>query len=693
MKTLVIVESPSKAKTISSFLKSKDYKIIASMGHVRNLPKSTLGIDVEKNFEPKYITPKDKIKFVNQLKKEVAGFDKIILATDEDREGEAIAWHLKEALKIEDANYERIVFHEITPDAIFEAIKNPKKIDFNLVYSQQARRLLDRLVGYNLSPFLWKKLFKGLSAGRVQTPALKLVVEREKEIEAFKQEEFWSLNILLKNKLQEIEAELFKIENKALPKMTFKQELDLKDVVNEIKDKPVKIFDLNISNSTKRPLPPLTTSTLQQSAYQLYKFSVKKTMMVAQKLYEGIELNGSRVGLITYMRTDSLSLSPIAINSARSYIEESYGKNYLPESPNYYKTKTKLAQEAHEAIRATDAYRSPDKIKSFLTPDEYKIYDLIWKRFVASQMQPAIIEKQNIIFLPQKTTKKYFFKSDFQTIKFDGFTKILPIIESTNNVKVGLDDVFEIAKINPKQHFTLPPARFNDASLVKTLEKFGIGRPSTYSSIISILLERGYVLYNDNKFFEPTEIGRKTYEILNDHFKNIADYELTSKIEDELDKIALNKLQWQDVLNKFYKPFKQNLDEKYEEVKKVDFLKNETTDEKCPECGQTLIYKMSRFGKFLACPGFPKCKYTKSINELNIKCPKCEKGNIVKKVTKRKKTVYGCDQYPNCDFIINKKPLNKNCPKCNYPLIKKNKTANQCSNKDCDYDTNSKANI
>ena len=691
MKTLVIVESPAKAKTIGSFLDSKKYKVIASMGHIRNLPKSTLGVDVENNFEPKYIVPKVKIKFVNSLKKEVAGYDNVILASDEDREGEAISWHLKEALNIK--NYQRIAFHEITPQAIEEAIKNPRQIDMDMVLSQQARRILDRLVGYKLSPFLWKKLFKGLSAGRVQTPALRLIVEREKEIGKFKSEEYWSAEGNFSKDKKTYIGNLFKINDQSLDKLYFKKEDEVKKIQTDLEGKKGIIDKINKSKSIKKPYPPFTTSTLQQSAYQTYRFSAKKTMSVAQKLYEGKNIDGKHIGLITYMRTDSLNLSKSAIMNAREFIGKSIGDQYVPSKFNMYKSKSKLAQEAHEAIRVTDAFKTPEKIKEYLTTDEFKIYTLIWKRFIACQMKEANIEKISIITKCGNKKDDYYFKTDLQIIKFDGFLKIMPIAEESDNIKIKEDEQIDIEKIELKQHFTEPPARFNDASLIKTLEKFGIGRPSTYALIVSILIERGYVNYNDGHAFIPTDIGLKTNNMLVENFPNIADYDLTKKIEDRLDKIADKKEKWQKVLADFYFPFEKTLEEKYEKIEKVDLTNNETTNEVCPNCGTTLVIKMSRFGKFMACPNFPKCKFTKSINELNIPCPKCKTGHIVRKRTKRGKTVYGCDQYPKCDFIVNKKPLKEKCPKCEYPLISKNKKTKKCSNKECDYEIDIKSNL
>ena len=686
-KNLIIVESPAKAKTISYFLDKTSYEVVACMGHLRDLPKGTLGIDIENNFEPKYIIPKTKTKIVTNLKKIAKNKDNIILATDEDREGEAIAWHLAHILNLNINNTKRIVFHEITETAIKEALKNPRTINLNLVDSQQARRVLDRLVGYKLSPFLWKKIMKGLSAGRVQTPALRLIVEREQEIANFKPQEYWEIQAEFQKNNQIFLGNLTQINNKNIEKFDLKNQQECQQITNEIQDQNVKITEISTNIINKKPLPPFTTSTLQQTSWQILRFPAKKTMIVAQHLYEN--------GLITYMRTDSLNLSTASIQNARDYIYKTFGKDYIPEKPNYYKAKSKLAQEAHEAIRPTNPSRTIKNIDKSLNKDELKLYNLIWQRFIACQMSNAKIEKQNIFTQTINTTNIYTFKSEYQKICFDGFLKILPLdIKNSGILNLKENDIYKINKVLPSQHFTEPPARYNDASLVKTLEKYGIGRPSTYATIISTLLERGYVSYNENKSFIPSDIGIKTCNILVQHFPDIADYQMTANLERELDLIAEGKKNWRQLIKNFYFPFEKNLETKYQKVQKINLIEDNKTNEICPQCGAPLIIKISRFGKFLACSRFPECKFTKSIDqETGIKCPKCKTGNIIMRKTKKGKIFYGCSNYPKCDFIINKKPLQDTCPQCHYPLIQTNKTTYKCSNKNCKYVTRANTNI
>jgi len=688
-KTLVIVESPAKAKTISNFLDKKTYEVVASMGHLRDLPRSTLGIDLENNFEPKYVIPKLKAKTVSELKKIAKGKDDVILATDEDREGEAIAWHLTHILGLDPKTAKRIVFHEITPNAIKEALENPRYIDIRLVDSQQARRILDRLVGYKLSPFLWKKIMKGLSAGRVQTPALRLIVEREKEINEFKPEEFWEIQAKFQKDKKEYLGNLSQINNKKLDRFDLNKKEECEKIKKEIENQNAKITKIETSITTKKTLPPLTTSTLQQASWSTLRFSVKKTMMVAQHLYEGIDLGSGQIGLITYMRTDSVNLSKFAIDTSREYIEKTFGNKYLPEKPNYFKAKSSLAQEAHEAIRATEPTRTPESVAQFLSNDEQKLYRLIWQRTIACQMNDAKLEKQEIETQTIETKNIYTFKSNYQKISFDGFLKVLPLdVENSESPDLKEKEIYSIKEVTPSQHFTDPPARYNDASLVKTLEKYGIGRPSTYSSIISVLIDRGYVSYNENKSFAPSDIGTKTCNMLVENFPNIADYQMTANLEESLDLVAEGKNDWRKLLKEFYFPFEELLKSKYEEVTKINLIEDNQTNEFCPKCNSPLIMKMSRFGKFLACSKFPECKFTKSINqETGVKCPKCKTGDVIMRKSKRGKIFYGCSNYPNCDFIINKKPQKETCPECGYPLIIANKQSNKCSNKECKYVT------
>ncbi len=694
-KNLVIVESPAKAKTISHFLDKKTYEVVASMGHLRDLPKGTLGIDIEHDFEPKYVIPKLKAKTVAELKKIAKNKTDIILATDEDREGEAIAWHLAHILDLNSNIAKRIVFHEITPNAIKEALENPRQINTDLVDSQQARRILDRLVGYKLSPFLWKKIMKGLSAGRVQTPALRLIVEREKEIADFKPQEYWEIQAKFQKDKNIYQGNLFQINKKNLDRFDLSKKEACLNIEKEIENKDAKVIKITTSITNKKTLPPFTTSTLQQASWQILRFSVKKTMMIAQRLYEGIDLGSGRIGLITYMRTDSVNLSSFAIATSREYIKNTFGEKYLPEKQNFFKAKSNLAQEAHEAIRATEASRTPESIAQFLSNDEQKLYRLIWQRFIACQMNDAKLEKQEILTETIETKNIYTFKSNYQKIAFDGFLKVLPLdIENSKSPDVKENEIYKIKEIISSQHFTDPPARYNDASLVKTLEKYGIGRPSTYATIISVLLDRGYVSYNEGKAFIPSDIGTKTCNMLVENFPNIADYQMTANLEENLDLIAEGKNDWHKLLKEFYFPFEELLTSKYEEVKKIDLIEDNHTDEICPKCNSPLIMKMSRFGKFLACSKFPECKFTKSINqETGIKCPKCKTGDVIMRKSKRRKIFYGCSNYPNCDFIINKKPLKENCPTCGYPLIIASKQSHKCSNKECKYVTRINADI
>jgi len=608
---LIIVESPTKAKTISSFL-SKDYKVVACLGHIRDLPKRRLGIEIEKNFQPHYVVSKRSRRIVKEIKKLSQKAKKIILATDEDREGEAIAWHLLKVLFPQNQkDYERIVFHEITKKAIEEALKNPRKINLNLVNAWQARRILDRLVGYSLSPFLWKKVAHRLSAGRVQSAALKLVVEREKEIENFVPKDYFTIEALFEKEGIEFVANLIEIDGKKLERT----EIDKEKAEKILKDLDKNFLVVNVSKKTisKNPLPPLITSTMQQEAYRLYRFSAKKTMLLAQRLYEGIEIEGKPKGLITYMRTDSFNLSQEAIEAAREFIKENFSSDYLPQVPNKFKRKSKLAQEAHEAIRPTDVNLIPEKIKKYLSEDEFKLYDLIWRRFLASQMKEAKIEKIDIDLISNKI---YKFRASGQRIIFDGYLKILERKVSENYLpQIEVGERFLAKEIIKRKHQTQPPPRFNDASLVKTLEALGIGRPSTYATIVSTLIDRGYVERRKGSFF-PTELGKEVASLLNTHFPDIVDYQFTAKMEDELDLIASGKKDYQSSLKQFWFPFNENLKKKYQEVKAS---KEVLTERKCPQCGAPLIKRLSRFGWFLSCSRFPKCRYKEKLKAQNSK--------------------------------------------------------------------------
>lgn len=650
---LVIVESPAKAKTIEGYL-GKDYRVIASYGHIRDLPKSKLGIDPD-TLEPEYIIPVKSRKQVTALKKEGKEAKKVILATDEDREGEAIAWHITKALDLDEKNIERITFHEITKEAILESVKNPRLINSDLVDAQQARRVLDRLVGYNLSPLLWKKIRRGLSAGRVQSVALRLIVEKEREIKAFKKEEFWEIFAkLLAEKSaspnSEFEAKLIKKDTK---KIDVKSGKEANKITDYLKNQDFNVFDVVKSEKKRRPYPPFTTSTLQQEAAQKLRFSAKKTMMVAQKLYEGIKIpqEGS-VGLITYMRTDSLSLSSQIINEARNYIKNDFGDNYLPESPVFYKSK-KGAQEAHEAIRPTSIKRTPETLKNFLEKDQLDLYELIWKRTIASQMNPEILDLVRIDI----QAGQYTLRANGKQVKFDGFSKIY--LEGTKNEQLKANkevimpnltkgEKCKLVEIDSQQKFTQPPARFTEASLVKTLEENGIGRPSTFAPTISTLKDRRYVII-EKRFLVPEEIGFIVNDMLVKHFPEVVDIQFTAKIEAELDEIASGKINWKKPVKEFWVPFSSEIKNKEDEIEKINT--DIKTDIKCEKCGKNMIIKEGRFGKFYACSGFPDCKNTKPyLEKTGQKCPDCKGGEIIIKKTKGGRTFWGCSSYPDCKW-------------------------------------------
>ena len=660
MAKLVIVESPTKSKTIEKFL-GKEYKVLSSFGHIRDLPAKSLGVDVENNFEPKYVIPPKAKKVIAELKKESKKSEETILATDEDREGEAISWHLAEVLNLE--NPKRIVFHEITRNAIEDALKNPRGLDLNLVNAQQARRILDRLVGYKLSPFLWKKVARGLSAGRVQSAAVRLVVEREREREKFKSEEYWTIEALLE-KDKEFKAILFRKEN-----IKSKEETD--KILKDLEGADYTLSNIEKKETIKNPFPPYTTSSLQQDCWNRFHFPSRLTMRLAQELYEK--------GHITYHRTDSVNLSQLSLNSAKNYIEKNFGKNYWA-GFKQYKSKGKT-QEAHEAIRPSHPEESPEILN--LEKNQQKLYDLIWRRFMASQMSKAIFDSTSL----EIKAKDCIFKATGQILKFDGFLKIYPTkFEETDlpNLKTG--DNLILKSLTPSQHFTQPKPRYTEASLIKALEENGIGRPSTYAPIISTIQTRNYIEKDENKRFKPTEIGTVVNDILVKHFPEIVDINFTAKMENELDEVAEGKDDWIKTCRDFYGPFEKNLNEKYSEVEKED-IAEKPTKKNCPKCGSPLVERLGRYGRFYACSKFPECKYTESLkeNKLNIKCPKCKEGNLAQKRTKTRKIFYGCDRFPKCDFALWDKPLNEFCPKCNSILIETKNKQIKCSNKDCDF--------
>lgn len=678
---LVIVESPTKSKTLKKFL-GKDFEIAASFGHMRDLPKSKLGIDIENNFEPEYIIPVKSKKTVNSLKKLCKNSQEIILATDEDREGEAIAFHLKSALGLKDCK--RIVFHEITKEAILEALKNPRKINMQLVDAQTARRVLDRLVGYKLSPLLWKKVARGLSAGRVQSVAVRLIVEREREIETFKPEEYWTIEALLQSRetdakeKREIDAKnnfsavLIEKDGEKIAKLGIKNNEQAEDILKDLKNAEFFVENIERKQTKKNPLPPFATSTLQQTAGYQLGFSSKKTMVLAQALYER--------GLITYHRTDSLNLSNQALSAAQNFILKQCGEAYWAGYFKQYKTNKKGAQEAHEAIRPTNAALAPEKLK-YQDKALKNLYELIWKRFIASQMKEAIFDSVGI----KIKAKNYVFSANGQTLNFDGFLKVYPMTFKENSLpKLDEQEKLKLIKIEPREHFTQPPVRYNEPSLIKILEEKGIGRPSTYAPIISTIQKRNYVQKNEQKRFFPTEIGIVVNDLLVEHFPNVVDIEFTAKMEENLDEIAQGQKEWQKIVKEFYEPFSIKLKEKEENLSKKE-IAEEKTNKICPQCGAALIIKIGRFGKFYACSKFPECKYTESLqeNKINVPCPKCEDGLLTEKRTRKGKIFYGCSRYPACDFALWDKPTKEKCPKCESLMVETKKGQIKCSNKEC----------
>ncbi|MCD6442121.1 type I DNA topoisomerase [bacterium] len=684
---LIIVESPTKAKTISQFL-GKNFIIKSCNGHVRDLPKSKTGVDIKHGFEPQYVIPTKKRKLVNELKKIAQTADKIYFASDEDREGEAIAWHLQQILKTsknENQKTYRISFHEITESAVKKALENPRQINLDLVNAQQARRVLDRLVGYGLSPLLWKKIFKGLSAGRVQSPTVKLIMDREKEIKEFKPQEYWTISVFLGDKNNPLEAKLRQENDHILSKFEIDSSKKAKQICEELEKAEYKIINLGAREINKSPLPPFSTSSLQQEANTKLGFSVKQTMFIAQKLYEGIKLGNKKiVGLITYLRTDSLNLSEEFLIESQKIITKEYGAKYL--EIRRYKTKSKASQEAHEAIRPTSIFRKPEQIKPYLDEKQYKLYNLIWKRALASQMSKATLISTSLDI----SASKYQLRAKGLKIKFPGWLKIYPEKQKETSLpNFSIGQKLKLIKTEPQQHFTEPPPRYNEASLVKKLEEMGIGRPSTYAPIISTIQARNYVQKEQKKFY-PTETGQLVNELLEKHFPKIVDYNFTAKMENDLDDIAQKKKKYAIVLDNFYKPFKKNLMEKEKQISKK--FTDEETDEKCPICGKKLVIKTGRFGKFLACSGFPECRFTKNLGEKNnnknnnekigVKCPKCKEGEIVKKRTRKGKFFYGCSAWPKCDFALWDEPTGEKCPKCGSLMVKVGEKV-KCSNKEC----------
>lgn len=733
-KYLVVVESPTKAKSFSKFL-GKNYKVMSSMGHVRDLPKSKMGIDFDDNFKPHYITIRGKGELLKELKKNAKNADKVFYAADPDREGEAIAWHLKQYLEgnkdDEDKNPDelcRVVFNEVTKGAVQEAVKHPRAIDKNLVLAQQSRRLLDRMAGYKLSPLLWKKVRKGLSAGRVQSVAVRLICEKQKEIDAFIPEEYWSLDGDFRHAKDEFNAKLVKIKNK---KADIKNQEQMDAILKDLEGAQYAITTVQKKERKKSPSPAFTTSSMLQEANNKLNFTSKRTMQIAQQLFEGVSLGGTSAGLITYMRTDSVRISEVAQTEALTYIEENYGKDFRPAQPRQY-SKSGRIQNAHEAIRPTSVQRTPASVKQYLSQPQYRLYKLIWDRFVASQMADARVENTNYDIV----TKDYTFRATGSIVIFPGFMKVYKNDKKDDalpDIKEG--EQIELRELHPEQHFTQPPAAYTEGTFTKTLEKLGIGRPSTYVTIIETIVSRGYISRKD-KTFHPTELGILVNDLLMEYFPDILNVEFTATMEDNLDKVEKGALTWDEVLRNFYGPFSEKLAIAEEAIGEVE-LQDEESDVICEVCGRNMVYKMGRYGRFLACPGYPQCRNVKSLDkdgkvlepeveesdvvcencgakmvikqgrygkflacpnypeckniksideEIGIKCEKCG-GALVKKRSKKGKVFYGCKNYPECETTYWNLPVEELCPECGRHLVtktnKKKETTVYCENKDC----------
>lgn len=679
-KTLVIVESPAKAKTIEKFLGKSHYTVKASVGHVRDLPKSKLGVDIENNFEPQYINIRGKGELIKELKKEAKKSKKVYLATDPDREGEAISWHLAYILGLDQNNECRIEFNEITKDAIKKAIKSPRSIDIDLVDAQQARRVLDRLLGYQISPILWQKIRKGLSAGRVQSVTTKLICDREKDIEAFIPDEYWTIDVDAKtSKDEDINLKFY---GKCKDKIDLSNEQIVNSILDDIKNKDILVNSIESKTRKKSAPKPFTTSMLQQEAANRLSFTTKKTMSIAQELYEGIDIeNEGTVGLISYIRTDSKRISEEAKEKSKEYILETLGEDYY--KANFEKEKgSKKVQDAHEAIRPTSVSRTPDSIKSSLTKDQFKLYNLIWRRFIASQMQDSVFDILNV----ECKIDDYILKATGSKMKFDGYTKIYNFIEREDKILPSIHegDILTIKQILPLQHFTQPPARYTEASLVKTLEELGIGRPSTYAPTITTILNREYVEKQGNSL-HPTELGKVVTDILESNFQKFIDVDFTATMENQLDEIEDGNIPWKEVVARSYEPLKEAIEVAMENIEKINM--DEETDETCENCGEHMVIKHGRFGKFIACKNYPECKNTKPIiNKIGVKCPKCNNGDIILRKSKKGKNFYGCSNYPECDFISWNKPSGDICNKCGSYMAEKttkSETKVICSNKEC----------
>ena len=735
---LVIVESPTKAKTIAKFL-GKGFKVLSSFGHIRDLPKKEIGVDTENSFKPRYVIPTKSRKTVNELKKAASGADEVFFASDEDREGEAIAWHLQETLKVDPKKTRRITFHEITEEALKKAMAEPREIDMKMVDAQQARRVLDRLVGYELSPFLWKKVARGLSAGRVQSVVVRLLVEREREIKAFVPQEYWSIEALLGKKDAAAEdnfaAKLLRRDGETLDKMALRDAAAAQKIVDEVSGAVWKIASIERKTTFRSPPPPYTTSTLQQDANTKLGFSAKQTMLLAQQLYEGVELGAEGpTGLITYMRTDSVNLADKFIDEARDFIGRTLGKDLVPETPRKYKSKSKLAQEAHEAIRPTSAARRPEDLTGNLDDRQMKLYELIWRRAVASQMTDAELAVVTVD-IDVAGPAVYTFRSNGTTVTKKSFMALYDSeVKEARLPELADGETLLPREVTPKQHFTEPPPYYSEAALVKMLEENGIGRPSTYAPTISTVIDRGYV-QKDGKRLRPTELALLVNDLLVKHFPDIVDYKFTAKMEDNLDEIAEGGKDWAPIIADFYGPFKANLKAKETEISKKD-IAEQATEEKCEKCGKPMIIKYGRFGRFLACTGFPACrnskplpgnepesaekrtidekcpncglpmvlrrgrfgefiscsnyptcKTTKTIlKKIGVTCPGCGQGDMVEKKTRTGKTFYACSRYPECKHAMWSRPTGEKCPKCGSLLVFAKADVIRCSNKECDFE-------
>ncbi|MDP4551219.1 type I DNA topoisomerase [Alkalihalobacillus macyae] len=681
---LVIVESPAKAKTIEKYL-GKKYKVKASLGHVIDLPRSQMGVDVENNYAPKYITIRGKGPVLKEIKDAAKKAKKVYLAADPDREGEAIAWHLAHSLKIDEQAECRVVFNEITKDAVKDAFKQPRPINMDLVDAQQARRVLDRLVGYNISPLLWKKVKKGLSAGRVQSVAVRLIIEREKEIQNFEAEEYWKIKASFEKDGEQFEAGFYGVDGK---KAELHSREDVDNVLKRIEGDQFNIQSVQKKERKRNPANPFTTSSLQQEAARKLNFRAKKTMMLAQQLYEGIAIGKQgTVGLITYMRTDSTRISETAKEEAKEYIEGKYGKTYLSGKKTAKKQSGK-SQDAHEAVRPTSVMRDPSEMKAYLKRDQLRLYKLIWERFVASQMAPAIMDTMSVDLENNGT----IFRATGSKVKFKGFMKVY--VEGNDDNKKEEDKMLpdleegmhvDSSEIDPTQHFTQPPPRYSEARLVKTMEELGIGRPSTYAPTLDTIQRRGYVALEDKKFV-PTELGEIVLELILEFFQDIINIEFTAGLENDLDKIEDGDAEWISVINEFYQNFEQKLKVAEEEMEEVE-IKDEPAGEDCEKCGSPMVIKMGRYGKFMACSNFPDCRNTKPIlKEVGVTCPKCKEGNVVERKSKKNRLFYGCDRFPECDFLSWDKPIKRPCPKCGDLLVeKKTKKKKEIKCVNCDF--------